>query len=550
VARKDTGIDGLGDRWKRAEKKVPVVDDIDEMSPSEIRKVIHDLRVQQIELEMQNEELRRSRLDIAELHQRYSDLYDLAPIGYFTLDEKGMIVETNVAGVTLLGYTNKSLVGQRFDNFVDKGQKGIFRAHLQKALENEGRQSCKLRFSRRDGKDIDALIETVATVDDEGRFLEYRVSVTDITWITRVEEALRQSEERYRHIVQDSTELIIRADADGRITFVNEALCRYSGMGSEQLLGKNVADFVPDGEGDAALKFLTSFTPQQQVQDIEYRVVMPNGDVRWHLWTVRAIYSKDKRFIEFQGAGRDITDRKRVEMELEERTRRLEEVNKDLESFSYSVSHDLRAPLRAIDGYARLILKKKGEQFDADTLDKFNVIRSSTHLMGQLIDDLLTFSRLGRKHMSKAALDMNAVMKDAWKEVRMNEPERNVRFTIKKLPTACGDMALIRQVCINLLSNAAKFTKYRDTAEIEAGGYVEGNECVYYIKDNGAGFDMAYYDKLFGVFQRLHSMEHFEGTGVGLAMVQRIIHRHNGRVWAEGKVDGGACFYFTLNMKE
>jgi light-regulated signal transduction histidine kinase (bacteriophytochrome) len=225
-------------------------------------------------------------------------------------------------------------------------------------------------------------------------------------------------------------------------------------------------------------------------------------------------------------------------------------MNEELESFSYSVSHDLRAPLRAIDGYARLILKKQGDKFDADTLDKFNVIRSSTHMMGQLIDDLLTFSRLGRKQMSLALLDMDVLMKEAWKELQASDPERNMRLTVNSMPAGYGDRVLIKQALINLLSNAAKFTKYKDAANIEMGGYADGNEHVYYVRDNGVGFDMAYYDKLFGVFQRLHSTDHFEGTGVGLATVQRIIHRHGGRVWAEGKVDEGACFYFALNMEE
>ncbi|HUH65796.1 MAG TPA: ATP-binding protein, partial [Syntrophales bacterium] len=202
------------------------------------------------------------------------------------------------------------------------------------------------------------------------------------------------------------------------------------------------------------------------------------------------------------------------------------------------------------DGYARLILKKQGDRFDQDTLDKFNVIRSSVHLMGRLIDDLLTFSRLGRKHMSLELLDMDILMKDAWKEVQESDPERKIKYTMESIPPCYGDRALIKQVLINLLGNAMKFTKYKDAAEIVVGGYADGDERVYYVKDNGAGFDTAYYDKLFGVFQRLHSTDQFEGTGVGLAIVQRIIHRHGGRVWAEGKVDEGACFYFALNMKE
>jgi len=187
-----------------------------------------------------------------------------------------------------------------------------------------------------------------------------------------------------------------------------------------------------------------------------------------------------------------------------------------------------------------------------------NVGKMSASEINSMVHDLrvhhveleMQNEELKRSQQEVAELHTDVVMKDAWKEARAGEPQRDMLFTVKDLPAGYGDPMLIKQVCINIISNAVKFTKYREPANIEAGGYVDGNECVYYIRDNGAGFDMAYYDKLFGVFQRLHSMEHFEGTGVGLATVQRIIQRHGGRVWAEGKVDEGACFYFTLNMKE
>jgi len=226
-------------------------------------------------------------------------------------------------------------------------------------------------------------------------------------------------------------------------------------------------------------------------------------------------------------------------------TAHLEAANKELESFSYSVSHDLRAPLRAIDGYARMILKKQGE-FYQDTLNKFNEIRLNAHKMGQLIDDILAFSQLSRKKMSASELNMVDLIRDVWKELNDINPDRKMNLIVNSTPLGCGDAALVRQVYFNLLSNAIKFTKHRDEARIEVAGKVNGNEDVYYVKDNGVGFDMAYYDKLFGVFQRLHSTEDFEGTGIGLALVKRVIYRHGGRVWAEGKINEGATFYFTL----
>ena len=243
---------------------------------------------------------------------------------------------------------------------------------------------------------------------------------------------------------------------------------------------------------------------------------------------------------------RDITEIKQAEETLRERTRQLEAANGELEGFSYTISHDLRAPLRAIDGYSRMILRKHADRFDEDALGKFNVIRDNIRMMGQLIDDLLNFSRLGRAQLSIVTLDIGRLIGEVWEELKIANADRRLTLKMAELPPGRGDRGLMKQVLVNILANAVKFTKGREEALIEAGGYRKDGEIVYYIRDNGVGFDMQYHDKLFGVFQRLHSAEEFEGTGVGLAIVHRIIHRHGGRVWAEGELDRGACFYFSL----
>jgi PAS domain S-box-containing protein len=235
-----------------------------------------------------------------------------------------------------------------------------------------------------------------------------------------------------------------------------------------------------------------------------------------------------------------------LERRVVERTASLEDANKELEAFSYSVSHDLRTPLRAVDGFSRLVLKQYEDKLDGEGKRLLNVVRDNTKRMGQLIDDILAFSRAGRLEIKTAEVDMDALARDVWQELQPSMAGRNVRLDIKPLPKMQGDPAMLRQVWINLLGNAAKFTNPRTDARIEAGSSVAGNECTFYVKDNGVGFDQQYVDKLFGVFQRLHGVAEFEGTGIGLAIVKRIVTRHGGRVWAEGKVNEGAAFYFAL----
>ncbi len=282
-------------------------------------------------------------------------------------------------------------------------------------------------------------------------------------------------------------------------------------------------------------------------------------------YSVRAPMTGDGEFVVLTGAFNQMLDRihdgdralrytqeelrclnSELEERVQERTRKLAEANKELESFSYSVSHDLRAPLRAIDGFSRILLEDYATKLDADGKRVLDVIRSNTQNMGRLIDDLLAFSRLGRKQIEASPINMRDLADDVFQQLKFGLTDQKIQFKLAPLPATTGDPALIRQVFVNLLSNAAKYSKPRAETVIEVNARAENGDCIYYVKDNGVGFDMTYSQKLFGVFQRLHSVEEFEGTGVGLAIVQRIVHRHGGRVWAEGKVDEGATFYFSL----
>ena len=235
-----------------------------------------------------------------------------------------------------------------------------------------------------------------------------------------------------------------------------------------------------------------------------------------------------------------------LELRIHERTAQLEAANRELEAFSYSVSHDLRAPLRAIDGYTRILLEDYRPLLDDEGKRICSVISEGAHKMSDLIDDLLTFSRLGRSALNPSNIDMEAMARAVFQELTTGQSLKRIDFELDSVPPAMGDPALLRQVWANLLSNSIKFSQKKKRAVIKVRGEKTEIETVYSVQDNGVGFDMQYVNKLFGVFQRLHSVKDFEGNGVGLALVQRVIHRHGGRVWAEGETGKGATFYFTL----
>ncbi len=398
-------------------------------------------------------------------------------------------------------------------------------------------------------------------VQDEGPFLKEERHLIDaiaervgrITERKRAEEELRSASLYARSLIEASLDPLVTISAEGKITDVNEAAIRATGIAREKLIGSDFSDYFT--EPDKARAGYQEVFAKGFVTDYPLSLRHVSGKVMEVLYNASVYRSEKGEVAGVFAAARDITERKRAEEELrkyhehleelvKERTGALEAVNKDLEGFAYSVSHDLRTPLRAIDGFSNLLLKQYPDKLDDEGKRYLNVVRDSTRKMAQLIDDILAFSRMGRLGMTISEVDMGALARAMFDELKPGD--RNFTAEIKPLPSCRGDQAMLRQVWINLLGNAIKFTRGKAPAVIEVGARTEGAERIYYVRDNGAGFDMQYAEKLFGVFQRLHGVEEFEGTGIGLAIVKRIIARHGGRVWAEGKVNEGATFYFTL----
>jgi PAS domain S-box-containing protein len=375
----------------------------------------------------------------------------------------------------------------------------------------------------------------------------------------RAEAMVRASEERYRTLFESNPNPMWVYDLE-TLSFlaVNAAAVRHYGYSQDEFLAMTIKDIRPPEDIPVLMDDLSQETDGLE-QSIQWRHRKKDGalidvEVTSHevLWIGRRA-----RLVLIN----DITERKRVEeeirqlnTELEERvikrTTELEAANKELEAFSYSVSHDLRSPLRAVDGFSQAVLEDYGEQLPEEGRRYLQTIRGGAQRMGALIDDLLTFSRLSRLPLNKQTVETARLVHDSLEELDSEKRERKIDIRIGELPRCHGDPALLKQVWVNLLSNALKYTRKREAAVIEIGCQSDNGEDIYFVRDNGTGFDMQYEHKLFGVFQRLHRADEFEGTGVGLAIIQRIIHRHGGRIWADAAVDRGATFHFTLGEKK
>ena len=383
------------------------------------------------------------------------------------------------------------------------------------------------------------------------------LTVLDITERKRAEAAVQESEERFRTMANSMSQLAWIARADGHIYWYNERWYEYTGTTSAQMEGwgwQNVHDPVVL---PSVLEKWQAAIQSGEPFEMEFPLRGADGHFRNFLTRGQPLKDATGRVVQWCGTNTDVDALKQAEekvrrmnTELEqrvaERTGQLEQANKELEAFSYSVSHDLRAPLRAVNGFAAMVMNEYGGQLPAPGKHYLERIQKGAGRMGLLIDDLLAFSRLSRQAVQRQPVDMNRLVQSAWEDLRPQWTGREMEIRTTPLPPGNGDPELLRQVWINLLGNAVKYTAGRMPAFIETGSLTQAAEAVYFVRDNGAGFDMQFGHKLFGVFQRLHRADEFEGTGVGLAIVQRIIHRHGGRVWAQAEVNRGATFYFTL----
>lgn len=394
--------------------------------------------------------------------------------------------------------------------------------------------------------------------DAQGRFCGYRGTGRDESPFVQSTRALRELEVRHREMVNHLREVIFRVDARGRFTYLNRAWEDLTGQPSAMAIGRHVLGWLSKDEARYLLARLEPMLDgRRDSMQVEVRTSSRGQSARWLEIAVSARFDSGGKLESLAGSIDDITQRKQAEAtlydintELERRVKRrtaeLEASNRELEAFSYSVSHDLRNPLRAIDGFSQIIIEDYGDQLDAVAHNHLSRIRGASQKLSRLIDDLLELGRLTRAPIRRIEVDLSGLARSVGRELHEKEPDRDVRLTIGMHLMARVDPMLARVLIEHLLRNAWTFTAGRSPAEIEFDARLRSREVVFHIRDNGAGFDMEHVAQLFRPFSRLHDQTDSSGTGIGLATVQRIVHRHGGRIWAEGAPGKGATFYFTL----
>ncbi len=516
-------------------------------------------------------ERKQAEVALRESEKKYRSVIDNIQDVFYRSDKQGNLIMSSPSGAELFGYdTVDEMIGRSLDSmWLDSKERQPLLAQIR---VTGSVKDFEARLKRKDGTTFYAAFTVHFYYDEQGNFLGTEGIIRDITERKQAEDELQAARRRLADIIEFLPDATFVIDGERKVIAWNSAIEAMTGIRKQDMLGKGNYEYAIPFYNERRLILIDHvFHPDPRLgapyMAVKQEAVTLSGEMYApQTYRGKGAYLWGKAALLYNEAGnvagavetiRDITERKQAEEEIwrlnaeleqrvTERTAQLEAANKELEAFSYSVSHDLRAPLRAIDGYTRILSEDYRPTLDAAGQQTCDVIVRQTRRMGELIDNLLAFSRFSRAQMQMAQVDMEALANAAFQDLTELGERGRIDFHLAALPSARGDSMLLSQVWLNLLSNAIKFSSKREHARIEVGSRPEGGETVYFVRDNGAGFDMQYMNKLFSVFQRLHSDREFEGTGVGLAIVQRVIQRHGGRVWAESRENEGAVFYFAL----
>lgn len=542
--------------------------------------IVHELRVHQIELEIQNEELREAQIKLEDSRRKYFELYNFAPVGYFTLDEKGIILDVNLAGAGLLGVERRNLNKIALINFIASEHRQMFYQHLKKARATGNKQITEAKYLKKNNDYFYSHMETLPIHDDNnGDFKEFRIAITDITKIKKTSNSLQKSEKRYLEFFNNPLMgfalcEIITDNNDQPIDFVyldvNHAFENFTGLKKEDVLNKKVTSVLPYAEVADIIEICGNVALTGELANFEYPIPSLN-----RYYEIAAFSPRERHFIAFFT---DISERKRWEDLVKKRGNELSKINtmlnveigdhekaeiklkriidklkvsnQELEQFAYVSSHDLREPLRMITSFLQLLEKRYQGRLDDDADEFIRFAVEGAKRMDYMINDLLEYSRIGNPGRDFDFINCEKILELVVINLKSFIEDNDAVITHETLPNIYVNDQLMIQLFQNIISNSIKYRSKKIRPEIHISVEKKEKEYVFSIKDNGIGMDSKHLDRIFTLFQRLHTRDEYDGTGIGLSISQKIVHLHGGKIWAESEVGKGTTFNFTIPLKK